>query len=87
MAVSVSSIVADMRTVITQLADDLNGLHAGVSQSSLTTVMGFSKEGAVPSAIDRTTHFENDATFAELMEAHDESSADDYLSRSVALSG
>ena len=87
MAVSVSSIVADMRTVITQLVDDLNGLHAGVSQSSLTTVMGLSKEGAVPSAIDRTTHFENDATFAELMDGHDDSSADDYLSRSVALSG
>ena len=39
MAVSVSTIVADMRTVITQLVDDLNGLHAGVSRSSLTTSM------------------------------------------------
>ena len=87
MAVSVSSIVADMRTVITQLVDDLNGLHAGVSQSSLTTVMGLSKEGAVPDAGDRTAHFENDTTFAELMEADDETSAADYLARSVALSG
>ena len=87
MAVSVSSIVADMRTVITQLVDDLNGLHAGVSQSSLTTVMGLSKEGAVPSANDRTTHFENDTTFAELMEVDDDASAADYLARSVALSG
>ena len=38
MAVSVSTIVADLRTVITQLVDDLDGLHVGVSRSSLTTV-------------------------------------------------
>ena len=37
MAVSVSTIVADLRTVITQLVDDLDGLHVGVSRSSLTT--------------------------------------------------
>ena len=39
MAVSVSTIVADLRTVITQLVDDLDGLHAGVSRSSLATVV------------------------------------------------
>ena len=49
--------------------------------------MGLSKEGAVPSVADRTSHFENDTTFAELMEADDDASAADYLARSVALSG
>ena len=85
MAVSVSTIVADLRTAITQLVDDIDGLHVGVSHSSLTTVMGLSKEGAVPSVDDRTSHFENDTTFAELMEADDDASAADYLARSVAL--
>ena len=37
MAVSVSTIVADLRAVITQLLDDLDGLDVGVSRSSLTT--------------------------------------------------
>ena len=87
MAVSVSSIVCELRNAITQLVDDLDGLHVGVSHSSLSTVMGLSKEGAVPSVADRTTHFEEDITFAELMDADDEASAANYLARSVALSG
>ena len=55
MAVSGSSIVSDLRTAITQLVDDIDSLHVGVSHSSLSTVMGLSKEGAVPSVADRAT--------------------------------
>ena len=66
---------------------DIDSLHVGASHSSLSTVVGLCKEGAVPSVDDRTPHFEGDTTFAELMEADDDASAADYLARSVALSG
>ena len=49
-------------------------------------VWQFPKEGAVPNVADRTSHFENDTTFAELMEIDDDASAADYLARSIALS-
>ena len=38
MAVSVSSIVCELRNAITQLVDDIDSLHVGVSHSSLSTV-------------------------------------------------
>ena len=66
--VSVSSLVSEMSTTLGSLVDDLNGLYAAVNQSSLTTVMGFSMQGSVPSTDLRTQHFEADGAWGTIMQ-------------------
>jgi hypothetical protein len=84
--VSVSSLVSELSTALGSLVDDLNGLHAAVNHSSLTTVMGFSMQGSVPSTDIRTQMFESDNGWDTIMQ-DDDATAEDILVRAVALSG
>ena len=84
--VSVSSLVSEMSATLGSLVDDLNGLYAAVNQSSLTTVMGFSMQGTVPSTDLRTQHFEADGAWGTIMQ-DGEATAEDITIRAVALSG